>query len=70
MKKLIALVLVIATLWNGQSLSQSATALVWIARERGDFAAALRHARELAALDPENAQLGALISDLEKKAKP
>ncbi len=46
------------------------TALVSIARDKGDFAAALRHARELATLDPGNAQLRALISELEKKAKP
>jgi Flp pilus assembly protein TadD len=45
-------------------------ALVSIAREKGEFAAALRHARELFALDPGNAQLRALIADLEKKAKP
>jgi Flp pilus assembly protein TadD len=43
------------------------TALVSIARDNGDFAAALRHARELLALDPGNAQLHALVSDLEKR---
>jgi Flp pilus assembly protein TadD len=42
--------------------------LVSIARDAGDFAAALGHARELAALDPADAQLRALVSDLEKKA--
>jgi len=44
-------------------------ALVAIARDAGDLAAALRHARELIALDPGNAQLRALIADLEQKAK-
>ena len=43
------------------------TALVSIAGDNGDFAAALRHARELLALDPGNAQLDALVSDLEKR---
>jgi predicted CXXCH cytochrome family protein len=43
-------------------------ALVSIARDKGDFAAALRHARELLALDPGDAQLEALVSELEKKA--
>ena len=46
------------------------TALVSIARDNGDFAAALRHARELLTLDPGNAQLRALVSELERKAKP
>ena len=45
-------------------------ALVSIAREKGDLAAALRHARELLILDPGNAQLQALVSELEKKARP
>jgi tetratricopeptide (TPR) repeat protein len=45
-------------------------ALVSIARDKADFATALRHARELAALDPGNAQLAALVADLEKKARP
>ena len=45
-------------------------ALVSIARDQGDVAAALGHARELLALDPGNAQLRALVSELEKKAKP
>jgi Flp pilus assembly protein TadD len=45
-------------------------ALVSIARDAGDFALALRHARELVTLDPGDAQLRALVSDLEKKAKP
>jgi predicted CXXCH cytochrome family protein len=44
------------------------TALVSIARDNGDFAAALGHARELLALDPGDAQLQALVADLEKKA--
>jgi predicted CXXCH cytochrome family protein len=38
------------------------TALVWIARDNGDFAVALRQARELLALDPGNAQLHALVA--------
>jgi len=42
-------------------------ALVSIARDQGDFAAALGHARELLALDPGNAQLRGLVSDLEKR---
>jgi Flp pilus assembly protein TadD len=45
-------------------------ALVSFAREQGDFAAPLRHARELLSLDPMNAQLHALVSELEKKARP
>ena len=45
-------------------------ALVSIARDNGDFAVALRHARELLTLDPGNVQLQALIAELEKKAKP
>jgi Flp pilus assembly protein TadD len=43
-------------------------ALVSIARDKGDFAAALRHARELLTLDPGDAQLRALVAELEKKA--
>jgi Flp pilus assembly protein TadD len=42
-------------------------ALVSIARDTGDFALALRHARELVTLDPGDAKLRALISDLEKR---
>jgi predicted CXXCH cytochrome family protein len=42
-------------------------ALVSIARDTGDFAVALRHARELGALDPGDARLRALVSELEKK---
>jgi predicted CXXCH cytochrome family protein len=45
-------------------------ALVSIARDTGDSALALRYARELVTLDPGDAQLRALVSDLEKKAKP
>jgi Flp pilus assembly protein TadD len=41
-------------------------ALVSIARDTGDFALTLQHARELVALNPGDAQLHALISDLEK----
>jgi Flp pilus assembly protein TadD len=44
-------------------------ALVSIARDQGDFAAALGHARELLALDPGNAQLRALVAELERKAR-
>lgn len=42
-------------------------ALVSIARERGNFEAALTHARELAALYPTDMQLRLLILDLEKR---
>ena len=45
-------------------------ALVSIARDNGNFARALRHARELLTLDPGNAQLQALVAELEEKAKP
>ncbi|MBV8119270.1 MAG: tetratricopeptide repeat protein [Alphaproteobacteria bacterium] len=45
-------------------------ALVSIGRDNGDFAEALRHARELLNLDPGNAQLQALIAELEKKTRP
>jgi predicted CXXCH cytochrome family protein len=45
-------------------------ALVSIARDNGNFAQALRHARELLTLDPGNAQLQALAAEIEKKAKP
>ena len=38
------------------------TALVSIARDTGDFATALRHARELATLDPADARLRSLRS--------
>ena len=44
-------------------------ALVSIARDQGDFAAALGHARELLVLDPGNAQLRALVAELEWKAR-
>jgi Flp pilus assembly protein TadD len=42
-------------------------ALVSIARDTGDLATALRHARELAALDPADTRLRALVLDLEKR---
>jgi Tfp pilus assembly protein PilF len=42
-------------------------ALVAIARDRGDIAAALRYARELAGLRPADMQLRALVLDLEKR---
>jgi Flp pilus assembly protein TadD len=42
-------------------------ALVSIARDTGDFGTALRHAQELVTLDPGDAQLRALVSDLEKR---
>src|SRR5262249_33796316 len=45
-------------------------ALVSIARDQGDFATALRHARELLVLDPGNGQLRGLVAELERKAKP
>src|SRR5262249_23563692 len=41
-------------------------ALLSISRDKGDIAAALRYARELAALDPDNPQLRALLLELEK----
>ena len=43
------------------------TALVSFAQEAGDIAAALRYAREMAALYPADPQLRKLISDLEKR---
>jgi Flp pilus assembly protein TadD len=43
-------------------------ALVSIARDNGNFARALRHARELLTLDPGNAQLQAPIAELQEKA--
>ena len=42
-------------------------ALVSIARDQGNFAAALGHAREMLVLDPGNAQLRDLISELEPR---
>jgi Tfp pilus assembly protein PilF len=42
-------------------------ALVSIAQETGDFATALRHARELVALYPTDMQLRLLVLDLEKR---
>lgn len=42
-------------------------ALVSFAREAGDFATALAHARELAALYPSDMQLRMLVLDLEKR---
>jgi tetratricopeptide (TPR) repeat protein len=42
-------------------------ALVAIARDRGDIAAALRYARELAGLRPADMQLRALVLDLETR---
>jgi tetratricopeptide (TPR) repeat protein len=44
--------------------------LVSIARDNGDFMAALRHARELLTLDPGNAPLQALVAELERKSRP
>jgi Flp pilus assembly protein TadD len=43
------------------------TALVSIAREKGDFAAALRHGRELLTLAREDEHVRAVVSDLEKR---
>ena len=42
-------------------------ALVSIARDRGDFATALRYARELAGLYPADMQVRAMVMDLEKR---
>jgi Flp pilus assembly protein TadD len=42
-------------------------ALVSITRDKGDIAAALRYARELAGLHPTDAQIRAMVSDLEKR---
>jgi hypothetical protein len=42
-------------------------ALVSIARDRGDFVMALRHAREMATLDPADTRLRSLVSDLERR---
>jgi Flp pilus assembly protein TadD len=42
-------------------------ALISIARNEGDFAAALQHAREMVTLDPADTQLRSLVSDLEKR---
>jgi Flp pilus assembly protein TadD len=41
--------------------------LVSISQQSGDLAAALAHARELAALDPGDSQIRNLLSDLEKR---
>ena len=41
--------------------------LISIARDRGNFIAALRHARELLMLSPQNPQLHRLVSDLESR---
>jgi predicted CXXCH cytochrome family protein len=46
------------------------TALVSFARDKGDFALALRYARDLVTLEPGNAQLRALVSDLENRTRP
>lgn len=43
------------------------TALVSIARDRGDLATALTYARELAGLYPANTQIRAMVLDLEKR---
>jgi hypothetical protein len=42
-------------------------ALVSIARDNGNFPAALRHARELLTLDPGNAQLQALVRNSKRR---
>jgi Flp pilus assembly protein TadD len=49
---------------------EALVASVSIARDQGDFATALRHARELLILDPQDPQLGALIAELERNANP
>jgi Flp pilus assembly protein TadD len=43
------------------------SALVSIAQDTGDLAAALAHARELAALDPGDTEIRKLLLDLEKR---
>ena len=43
------------------------SALVSIARDRGDFAAALTYARELAALYPTDPRIAAMVLELEKR---
>jgi Flp pilus assembly protein TadD len=43
------------------------TNLISTARDKGDFALALRHARDLLTLDPANPQIRSLVSDLEKR---
>ena len=45
-------------------------ALIGFARGQGDGEAALRYARELAAVDPANAQVRALIQELGRKTAP
>jgi Flp pilus assembly protein TadD len=45
-------------------------ALVSFAQDGGDITAALRYAREIAALYPADPQFRKLVSDLEKKARP
>jgi len=45
-------------------------ALVSFGQDGGDIAAALRYAREIAALYPADPQFRKLVSDLEKKARP
>jgi hypothetical protein len=37
-------------------------------QDQGDYAKALRYARELVAINPGDARLRSLVSDLEKKA--
>src|SRR5262249_41909498 len=44
-------------------------ALISFARDKGDFAVALGHARELLTFDPGNTQLQALVTELERKAR-
>jgi Flp pilus assembly protein TadD len=46
------------------------TALVSIVQDTGDLAAALSHARELAALDPGDMRIRELLLDLEKRQAP
>jgi hypothetical protein len=41
-----------------------------IAQDQGDFAKALRHARELLVLDPQDTQLRAFAAEFERKVKP
>lgn len=45
------------------------TALILIARDHGDIATALRHARALQAIEPDGQELAPLIADLERRSR-
>jgi hypothetical protein len=47
--------------WNGRRMSP--IALISIAQDAGDFAVALRHARDLLTLNPADTRLRSLVSD-------